>query len=873
MARVVKKYKNGGKEPTTPEEILAYAQEKRKLEAELLEKYGSVRKIPEGIMRNKKVFAFTDVPPLPKNTQASDAEIQYAMDYYGVPEAKAKYNLAYPQFAPGGDQDPSTWAFRVESREPFVRTVATTLSFAPVLGEVLDIINVPWAAATGTDMYTGREMSTSEASAWAAGGILIPNVLQKPTQWLVKQGAKNADDIKRIIQPHLKNIDNAPEDLKPLLELQKKSSDLKAHLRQYDVPQGTDMGKGFKSSYDPGRTTSDAAADFLTQTNPNLVLQFSPSSFNKGMFDEDLVKWGDAYLTSYRGVGAKNIDEAATFMRNPHGGGLQQYGKGTYSTSDLPTASGYGSYVGAIRDMPSIGRSGQFGGDIIKDISALEARGGSTKLIYGDNPQILRPDKGIYTSGDIVRVSRPETTIKSGILDVVPSSQGDDLLKYRSDFGGVGPFGKGGYGHPDTKRGMDEIYRLINEGKLNPQTIKEKGGKINSYEKGGILQSMAKKNRSDKNKFVSKKVRILRREGKGLRQAVAIALDMYEKKKQEKKFQEGGLFEKLKDRREKIKTAKEYYKEEGENPTMYLNEEGKIIMPGVGYDTGEPVYYEEELTPRQYKRFNRAQFRDYKRDLRKADREDRQQERQERRDERIKERGYRRVGRADILPFDTEDILDYLAGDSPAGYAVFPGMGNRLTGGKRYRDKLGNVTLDQFSDNTGSLSSVEKGADDSVLDHELVHKSQYGPLQLLASYFGLPGAGRIQDKTTRKAFKNLMKSIRKNDTVLDEKGTFQGDYMAGDKSSDVEFDAILKSGLSSASLAGYDLEGKSFDEIVSILAKAEEDKNISTNMGHLSRFMTGTNWNDEQKGFIMDAIKANLGREAFTAEDAKQDLR
>ena len=177
-------------------------------------------------------------------------------------------------------------------------------------------------------------------------------------------------------------------------------------------------------------------------------------------------------------------------------------------------------------------------------------------------------------------------------------------------------------------------------GAADAMTEEQEDLPVLGYAKGGILQAMTKKNRPDKNKFVSKKVRILRREGKGLRQAVAIALDMYEKKKQEKKFQEGGLFEKLKDRREKIKAAKEYYKEEGENPTMYLNEEGKIIMPGVGYDTGEPVYYEEELTPRQYKRFNRAQFRDYKRDLRKADREDRQQERQERRDERIKERGY-----------------------------------------------------------------------------------------------------------------------------------------------------------------------------------------------------------------------------------------
>ena len=358
MARAIKKYKNGGKKPTTPEEILAYAQEKRKLEAELLEKYGQVRKIPEGIMRNKKVFAFTDLPPLPQNYKPSDAEIQYAADYYGVPTARAKYNLAYPQFAPGGGQDPSTWAFRVENtEEPFVRTIATTLSFAPVLGEILDIINVPWAAATGTDMYTGQEMSTSEAGAWAAGGIVIPNVLQKPTQWLLKQGAKNSNDIKRIIEPHLKNIDNAPEELKPLLELQEKSFELKSHLRQYDVPQGTDMGGGFKSTLNSVDPTSEAAANFLTQTNPELVLRFSPSSFNKGMFDADLAKWGDAYLTSYRGVRAKNIDEAATFMRNPYGGGLQQYGKGTYSTSNLPTAKGYGSHVGAIRDMPSIGRS------------------------------------------------------------------------------------------------------------------------------------------------------------------------------------------------------------------------------------------------------------------------------------------------------------------------------------------------------------------------------------------------------------------------------------------------------------------------------------------------------------------------------------
>ncbi len=34
-----------------------------------------------------------------------------------------------------------------------------------------------------------------------------------------------------------------------------------------------------------------------------------------------------------------------------------------------------------------------------------------------------------------------------------------------------------------------------------------------------------------------------------------------------------------------------------------------------------------------------------------------------------------------------------------------------------------------------------------------------------------------------------------------------------------------------------------------------------------------TNGTDEQKEIIMDAIKANIGRKAFTREDARQDLR
>ena len=323
--------------------------------------------------------------------------------------------------------------------------------------------------------------------------------------------------------------------------------------------------------------------------------------------------------------------------------------------------------------------------------------------------------------------------------------------------------------------------------------------------------------------------------------------------KKKRIFDKGGLLEALKQRRKKIEAAKEYYKEEGENPTMYLNEEGKIIMPDVSYDTGEPVYYETELTPRQYKRFNKAAFRNYKRGLRKGDREARRQERQERRDERrderIKERGYRRVGRTTIQP--------YGKGELGGSAGIFNQYLQEVQGIPRR-----SVALDP-----------EYG-DASVLTHELIHSAQYGPLQQIAAELAFKNAGRIQDKDTRKAFRKLYKSIDPKDQSLNR----LGEFMVGGKDQDIEFDAIIKSAISSAKKRGYDLSGKTYDEILDTLSKAKDEGNISLNMRHLGNFMnadkeTGNTWTDEQKGYIMDAIKANLDFEGYTAEDVKQDLR
>ena len=132
-------------------------------------------------------------------------------------------------------------------------------------------------------------------------------------------------------------------------------------------------------------------------------------------------------------------------------------------------------------------------------------------------------------------------------------------------------------------------------------------------------------------KFKANKLRILLKEGYPFKQAIAMAYDKKKKGDEGLTTDEGALsslIDRMRDRREKIKAAKDFYLKEEENP--FMDEEGRIMFPESGNK-------EREITPRQYKNWKRWQFRNYKKDLRKADREARQQDRQERQDERVKD--------------------------------------------------------------------------------------------------------------------------------------------------------------------------------------------------------------------------------------------
>jgi len=438
-----------------------------------------------------------------------------------------------------------------------------------------------------------------------------------------------------------------------------------------------------------------------------------------------------------------------------------------------------------------------------------------------------------------------------------------------------------------------------------------------TYKKGGILQAMAKKNRSDKNKFVSKKVKVLRKEGKSLKQAVAIALSMWERKNK-KKFGAGGSISdfgvqttfstdfvedstdvaELEDPSEEVLATSD---PELENPELTeqeikdlkkkkaLQSAGKGAAVGASIGSAIPVVGTavgavvggligglgsllsnkgvedpELIMAKNGVKVHKKKRTFDKRGLLEALKQRKEKidaaKGQERQDERIfdngglfealrEKRAQRRLGRTTIQPYDTAEL------GGSAG--IF----------NQYLQEVQGIPR-------RSIALDPETSDDSVLTHELIHTTQFGPLQQIAAELDFKDAGRIQDKDTRKAFRKLYKSIDPKTQSLNRLGKF----MVGGKERDIEFDAVIKSAISSAKKRGYDLSGKTYDEILNTLSKARDEDNISLNMRHLGNFMnsnkeTGNTWTDEQKGYIMDAIKSNLDFEGYTAEDAKQDLR
>tara|TARA_R100000388_G_scaffold68190_1_gene49324 strand:+ start:876 stop:1451 length:576 start_codon:yes stop_codon:yes gene_type:complete len=140
------------------------------------------------------------------------------------------------------------------------------------------------------------------------------------------------------------------------------------------------------------------------------------------------------------------------------------------------------------------------------------------------------------------------------------------------------------------------------------------------------------------------------------------------------------------------------------------------------------------------------------------------------------------------------------------------------------------------------------GADESVLEHELIHSEQYGPLRALLNQ------GRVQDRDTRKASRRISRSIPQEEReMLAGEGFSPLKYMLD---SPIEFEAIVRSGVRSPEAEQVDFS-QGFDDVLKSLEALPRDK-TNTNLRLLRSAMAEGNFDDREKDLFLKAIRSNL---------------
>ena len=141
------------------------------------------------------------------------------------------------------------------------------------------------------------------------------------------------------------------------------------------------------------------------------------------------------------------------------------------------------------------------------------------------------------------------------------------------------------------------------------------------------------------------------------------------------------------------------------------------------------------------------------------------------------------------------------------------------------------------------------GADDSVLEHEMTHAQQYGPI---AQKLGFEP--RAQDRRTRRAASVVGRRMSQETyDGLSKDGFSPLKYMVDDPK---EFEAIVSSAMKSPEAEGIDFS-KSFDEVRSDLDALPREK-TNTNLRLLRKAMSEGNLDKKQKRLFLKALRSNL---------------
>jgi len=304
----------------------------------------------------------------------------------------------------------------------------------PVLGDAIDLVEAGKVNLTGKDL-SGRETDKGLYNTFAAAGLVIPNVLERPLKFLLRKGARSADDIARVIGEN-----RGAAELAPLKELQQKAEQFESRLSKGARPTRDALRISDKKfDFSIAARPEQGAKNWMLENDPDLLMQFTPEAYDQGMFDRRMQEFGDQYLTMYRGVNAPDVETASRYMvEAPKGSGVggQNAGPGIYGTSEAGMARDYGGYRGTVRTAPDVAQSFDPADRVISDLVRLEEEG--TMYLPIEERQLLSDlgaFPGMQTSSDRVRVVRSLPASQQKVLDI--SSPGEEFIpKYKSDFAG-----------------------------------------------------------------------------------------------------------------------------------------------------------------------------------------------------------------------------------------------------------------------------------------------------------------------------------------------------------------------------------------------------------------------------------------------------
>jgi len=239
-----------------------------------------------------------------------------------------------------------------EWRDPNKRAAMTSgraesvspATYVTPAGDLQGIIESGAQIAKGNYLEGGLGAGLAAASVLLPGTIRVPNSAQdlfEAANTFKRHDITSAEEAANLVSSAAyNNTGGMSEELANAAGTISIAGNNARQLYRDIYPDTQMRGSGQNNT---GRLINTVLADY-----PQLAATYNTGMMNSPEVASAVQDFGRQYLTSFRGVRANNLDEAAKFLTSPFGSGDRAYGPGIYSTSDLDRARYYGNVIGEL---------------------------------------------------------------------------------------------------------------------------------------------------------------------------------------------------------------------------------------------------------------------------------------------------------------------------------------------------------------------------------------------------------------------------------------------------------------------------------------------------------------------------------------------